>query len=102
MTDLAFAEINGRLHVVVQKTLTSGEVAIILGYLIKRGKHEGQPNRFQIYELARAGIIPPAINADKLPCIHWRWSPAAIDGYIAGDWQPPTPLKPVPNKRRAS
>lgn len=88
--------------VIVQKTLTSGEVAIVLGFLVIRGKHAGKPNRFRIYQMARAGIIPPAINADKLPCIDWRWSPAAIDNYIAGGWQAPTPLKPVPTKRRAS
>lgn len=88
---------------VVQRTLTSGEVAIILGYIHRHGKHEGQPDRYKVYKMARAGVIPAAINADNLPCIDWRWSPAVIDAYVAGEWQAiPTP-KPTPLRgRRAS
>lgn len=79
----------------VQMVLTSGEVATMLGYL----RRDGKPNRFKIYELARAGTIPAAIRHESLSTIDWRWSRPLIEQYCRGEWEPATGTR---TKRQAS
>jgi hypothetical protein len=63
-------------------TLTSGEVAKLLGYLTR----DGDPNRRLIRKFAGEGKIPPPIN-DEVALAHWRWSRAEIEAYVAGEWR---------------
>lgn len=62
--------------------LTCGEVARELAFTHR----DGRPNRKVVRDLARAGKIPPPIDMD-LALAHWRWSPAEIEAYIAGQWK---------------
>lgn len=77
-------------------TLTSGEVATMLGYFHR----DGRPNRYKTYQLARAGVIPAAIRHDSLSTIDWRWSRPLIEAYCRGEWEPTAP-SPIRGRRTA-
>jgi hypothetical protein len=63
--------------------LTSGEVAIALGYLHR----DGRPDRGKVYRFARDGRIPPPIE----PTVHqidWRWSATTIEQALTNEFPP--------------
>ncbi len=57
-------------------TLTVDQVGHVVGYPARR-----------IRDLYRAGQFPAPIDP-TLHAVSWRWSPAAIDAYVSGEWQP--------------
>lgn len=60
-------------------TLTAEQVAVLLGYF----RENGEPNRLKIYQLARDGVIPAAIQANRLGVRDWRWSRPQIEAWCA-------------------
>jgi hypothetical protein len=74
----------------VRLTLTSGEVATMIGYLHR----DGRPNRWKVYTMARTRKIPSAIDP-ALPATDWRWARREIEAYCRGEWQP-APTRPQP------
>ena len=57
--------------------LTGAQVADRLGYTVRT-----------VYAYAKTGRIPTPIDAG-LPIRMWRWSPAVIARYEAGEWRQP-------------
>ncbi len=62
-------------------TMTAVEVAAMLGYRHR----DGRPNSEVVRKLARAGHIPPPIDA-ALSVVWWRWSRGDVAAYVAGQW----------------
>lgn len=56
--------------------LTANEVAALTGYTPR-----------VVRELYRLGRFPAPIDATLHPKA-WRWSPVAVDQYVAGEWLP--------------
>lgn len=70
------------VNVAVRLTLTSGEVASMIGFV----KRNGEPNRPKIYAMAREGRIPGPIDP-ALRALDWRWARREIEAYCAGEWK---------------
>ena len=65
------------------RPLTAKQVAERLGYTART-----------VYAYAKTGRLPAPIDAE-LPIRMWRWSPAIVDRYEAGEWKPVRPTRPM-------
>jgi hypothetical protein len=63
-------------------TLTSGQVAEVLGYFTR----DGRPDRQVVRKLVRDGRLPSPIDIE-VAVVHWRWARTEIDAYVAGTWR---------------